>query len=186
MEVWNWVKRCCNIQKIPTMPRVESRNQCRCNIQKIPTRKDEDDTYNTCSLLVSKSLSKLFAIKPGLTRTQSNQWRSVFTGMNTSFFWNKFVFFFPVHEATALGLFFQGGHELRCKEVYIGWQLLGFTSTCPILQRMQEFIDINGNRTHEGCAMTELSYQSIQNSTSASLNHWPGHSLSLSLSRLVT
>ncbi len=48
------------------MPRVESRNQCRCNIQKIPTRKDEDNTYNACSLLVSKSQSKLFVIKPGL------------------------------------------------------------------------------------------------------------------------
>ena len=81
------------------------------------------------------------------------------------------MFFFPVHEATALGPFFQGGDELRCKELSIGLRLLGFTSTYPILQRMHEFIDINGNRTHEGCAMTDLSYQSIQKSTSASLKN---------------
>ncbi len=56
------------------MPRVKSTGtNADVTYKKIPTRKDEDDTYNACSLLVSKSLSKLFAIKPGLTLTQSDQ-----------------------------------------------------------------------------------------------------------------
>ncbi len=82
-------------------------------------------------------------------------------------------------------LFFQGGHEVRCKEVYIGWKFLGFTSTDPIWQRMQEVIDINGNRTHEGCAITPSAYQRIQKSTSASLKNTPERSLSLSSSQII-